>query len=319
MQLDGPGSDNIEDRRDESGGGGFGSGGFPVSMGGGGGGGGGVFTGGLGLVAVVVLALVFGVDPSQLLGGLTGGQPADEDSAQTLPSVPPARNSRQASTSPSNQDPAVQFVSKVLGSTERVWSDLFGTNYNARYVDPKLVLYRGATRTACGQGEAAMGPFYCPADRRVYLDLGFFDEMARRFHAPGQFPQAYVIAHEVGHHVQNLLGISDKVAQARTRMSKRDGNAMSVRVELQADCFAGVWAHHANQAQGGTMIGASDVEQALAAATAIGDDRLQKQAQGYVVPDSFTHGSSAQRVRWFKRGLESGNMKDCDTFRAQQL
>jgi predicted metalloprotease len=319
MQLDGPGSDNIEDRRDESGGGGFGGGGFPVSMGGGGGGGGGVFTGGLGLVAVVVLALVFGVDPSQLLGGLTGGQPTDEDSAQTLPSAPPARNSRQASTSPSNQDPAVQFVSKVLGSTERVWSDLFGANYNARYVDPKLVLYRGATRTACGQGEAAMGPFYCPADRRVYLDLGFFDEMAQRFHAPGQFPQAYVIAHEVGHHVQNLLGISDKVAQARTRMSKRDGNAMSVRVELQADCFAGVWAHHANQAQGGTMIGASDVEQALAAATAIGDDRLQKQAQGYVVPDSFTHGSSAQRVRWFKRGLESGNMKDCDTFRAQQL
>jgi len=318
MQLDGPGSDNIEDRRDESGGGGFGGGGFPVSMGGGGGGGG-VFTGGLGLVAVVVLALVFGVDPSQLLGGLSGGQPTDEDSARTLPSAPAARNSRQASTSTSSQDPQVQFVSRVLGSTERVWSDLFGTNYNTRYVDPKLVLYRGATRTACGQGEAAMGPFYCPADQRVYLDLGFFDEMAQRFHAPGQFPQAYVIAHEVGHHVQNLLGISDKVAQARPRMSKRDGNAMSVRVELQADCFAGVWAHHANQAQGGTMIGEADVEQALAAATAIGDDRLQKQAQGYVVPDSFTHGSSAQRVRWFKRGLESGNMKDCDTFRAQQL
>jgi predicted metalloprotease len=213
----------------------------------------------------------------------------------------------------------VQFVSKVLGSTERVWTDLFRTNYNTRYVDPKLVLYRGSTRTACGQGEAAMGPFYCPADRRVYLDLGFFDEMARRFHAPGQFPEAYVIAHEVGHHVQNLLGISDKTTQMRARMSKRDGNALSVRIELQADCFAGVWANHANQAQGGTMIDENDVEQALAAATAIGDDRLQKQAQGYVVPDSFTHGSSAQRVRWFKRGLESGDMKKCDTFRAQQL
>ena len=316
MQLDGPGSDNIEDRRSDSGGG-FGGGGFPVSMGGGGGGG--VFTGGFGLVAVVVLALIFGVDPSALLGGMTGGQPSDEDSARTLPTTPAARSSRQASTSPSSQDPQAQFVSKVLGSTERVWTDLFRTNYNARYVDPKLVLYRGATQTACGQGQAAMGPFYCPADQRVYLDLGFFDEMARRFHAPGQFPQAYVISHEIGHHVQNLLGISDKASQMRARMSKRDGNAMSVRVELQADCFAGVWANHADQAQGGKMIDEGDVDQALAAATAIGDDRLQKQAQGYVVPDSFTHGSSAQRVRWFKRGLESGDMKTCDTFRAQQL
>jgi predicted metalloprotease len=307
MQLDGPGSDNIEDRRSD--GGGFGGGGFPVSMGGGGGGG--VFTGGFGLVAVVVLALVFGVDPGEILGGMTGGE-----TTQTAPPAP-ARSTRQASTS--TQDPQVQFVSKVLGSTERVWTDLFRTNYNARYVDPKLVLYRGSTRTACGQGEAAMGPFYCPADRRVYLDLGFFDEMARRFHAPGQFPEAYVIAHEVGHHVQNLLGISDKTTQMRARMSKRDGNALSVRIELQADCFAGVWANHANQSQGGTMIDENDVEQALAAATAIGDDRLQKQAQGYVVPDSFTHGSSAQRVRWFKRGLESGDMKKCDTFRAQQL
>jgi predicted metalloprotease len=277
----------------------------------GGGGGGGVFTGGFGLVAVVVLALVFGVDPGEILGGMTSGE-----TTQTAPPAP-ARSTRQASTS--TQDPQVQFVSKVLGSTERVWTDLFRTNYNTRYVDPKLVLYRGSTRTACGQGEAAMGPFYCPADRRVYLDLGFFDEMARRFHAPGQFPEAYVIAHEVGHHVQNLLGISDKTTQMRARMSKRDGNALSVRIELQADCFAGVWANHANQAQGGTMIDENDVEQALAAATAIGDDRLQKQAQGYVVPDSFTHGSSAQRVRWFKRGLESGDMKKCDTFRAQQL
>jgi predicted metalloprotease len=181
------------------------------------------------------------------------------------------------------------------------------------------VLYRDATQTACGAGQAAMGPFYCPADQRVYLDLSFFDEMAQRFHAPGQFPQAYVIAHEVGHHVQNLLGVSGKVEQMRQNMSKRDANAMSVRVELQADCLAGVWAYHANEQRGGKMISESDVDQAIAAATAIGDDRLQRQAQGRVVPDSFTHGTSAQRVRWFNKGLQSGDVKSCDTFRAQQL
>jgi hypothetical protein len=164
-----------------------------------------------------------------------------------------------------------------------------------------------------------MGPFYCPGDQRVYLDLSFFDEMAQRFRAPGQFPQAYVIAHEVGHHVQNLLGISGKVEQMRQKMSKRDANAMSVRVELQADCLAGVWAYHANQDRGGKMINENDVDQALAAATAIGDDRLQKQAQGRIVPDSFTHGTSAQRVRWFNRGLQGGEVKSCDTFRASQL
>jgi hypothetical protein len=182
-----------------------------------------------------------------------------------------------------------------------------------------LVLYRGATPTACGGGQAAMGPFYCPADQRVYLDLSFFDEMAQRFHAPGQFPQAYVIAHEIGHHVQNQLGITGKVDQMRERMSKRDANAMSVRVELQADCLAGVWAYHANQQRGGKMIDEEDVDQAIAAATAIGDDRLQRQTQGRVVPDSFTHGTSAQRVRWFNKGLQSGDIRSCDTFRAQQL
>jgi hypothetical protein len=188
-----------------------------------------------------------------------------------------------------------------------------------RYVDPKLVLYRDATRTACGTGQSAMGPFYCPADERVYLDLGFFDDLASRFHAPGQFPQAYVIAHEVGHHVQNQLGITGKVEQMRQSMSKRDANALSVRVELQADCFAGVWANRAEQKSGGKMIDDKDVDQALAAASAIGDDRLQKQAQGRVVPDSFTHGSSAQRTRWFRIGLDSGDPRKCDTFRAQQL
>src|SRR5262249_13656664 len=182
-----------------------------------------------------------------------------------------------------------------------VWTDLF-RQMGRRYVDPKLVLYRDATRTECGVGQSAMGPFYCPPDQRVYVDLSFFDDLARRFHSPGQFPQAYVIAHEVGHHVQNLLGITSKVDQLRQRMSRRDANAISVRVELQADCLAGVWAFHANQERGGKMIDEGDVDQALAAAAAIGDDMLQRQAQGKVVPDSFTHGSSQQRVRWFKRG-----------------
>jgi predicted metalloprotease len=206
----------------------------------------------------------------------------------------------------------------VLKSTEDVWTTAF-REMGRQYREPKLVLFRDATRTQCGVGQAAMGPFYCPADERVYLDLGFFDELASRFHAPGQFPQAYVIAHEVGHHVQNLLGITNKVEQMRQSMSKRDANALSVRVELQADCFAGVWANRADAERGGKMIDDRDVEQALAAASAIGDDRLQRQTQGRIVPDSFTHGSSAQRTRWFRTGLDSGDPKRCDTFRAQQL
>ncbi len=205
-----------------------------------------------------------------------------------------------------------------LGGEEDVWTAAF-REMGQQYREPKLVLFRDATRTQCGVGQAAMGPFYCPADERVYLDLGFFDELASRFHAPGQFPQAYVIAHEVGHHVQNLLGITGKVEQMRQSMSKRDANALSVRVELQADCFAGVWANRADQQRGGKMIDDRDVDQALAAASAIGDDRLQRQTQGRVVPDSFTHGSSAQRTRWFRSGLDSGDPRKCDTFRAQQL
>ena len=204
-------------------------------------------------------------------------------------------------------------------SPEVIWADQF-RKINRQYREPRLVLFDGQTNTACGMGQSAMGPFYCPPDQRVYLDLSFFDEMATRFRAPGQFPQAYVIAHEVGHHVQNLLGVSGKVQQMRQSMSKRDGNALSVRTELQADCYAGVWAYYANKERGGTAtITDKDIEQAVAAATAIGDDRLQRQAQGRVVPDSFTHGSSAQRVRWLKIGLESGDMRRCDTFSAQQL
>jgi predicted metalloprotease len=317
MELDNEGSSNIEDRRGEGGGfggggfggGGFGGGGFggqgiPIPLGGG------LFKGGFGLIAIVVIGLILGVNPLSLLGLDVGGGGSY---------VAPQSQPRSASRPSAGADAETQFVSRVLKSTENVWGQQFQA-MNRTYRQPRLVLYRDATQTACGAGQSAMGPFYCPGDQRVYLDLSFFDEMASRFHSPGQFPQAYVIAHEVGHHVQNLLGITGKVDQMRGSMSKRDANAMSVRVELQADCLAGVWAYHASKEHGGTgSFSEKDVEQAVAAATAIGDDRLQKQAQGRVVPDSFTHGSSAQRVRWLKTGMESGDVKSCDTFRAQQL
>jgi predicted metalloprotease len=310
MQMDGDESSNVEDRRGDGGyfgggGGGYGmGGGMPIPMGGGGG----LFKGGLGFVAFIVIALIFGADPFALLGGseTSSYAPAPTQTTRTAPRQQPAG------------DAETQFVSRVLKSTEDVWTSVF-RDLGRQYRDPKLVLYRDATRTECGVGQSAMGPFYCPADQRVYLDLAFFDDLARRFHSPGQFPQAYVIAHEVGHHVQNLLGISAKTEQMKERMSKRDANALSVRVELQADCFAGVWANRADAARGGKMIDDRDVEQALAAASAIGDDRLQRQAQGRVVPDSFTHGSSAQRMRWFRIGLDSGDLRKCDTFSAKQL
>jgi predicted metalloprotease len=308
MQMDGDESSNIEDRRD---GGGYSFGGGGAGFGGMGGGipvgGGGLFKGGLGFVAFIVIALIFGADPLALLTGLGSGG-SDEPPAST----------QSSRTAPPAGDAGTQFVSRVLKSTEDVWTLIF-SDLGRQYRDPKLVLYRNATRSECGVGQSAMGPFYCPADQKVYLDLAFFDDLARRFHAPGQFPQAYVIAHEGGHHVQNLLGVTGKVEQMQKRMSKRDANALSVRVELQADCFAGVWANKADQQHGCTMIDDKDVDQALAAASAIGDDRLQRQAQGRVVPDSFTHGSSAQRTRWFRIGLESGDPKKCDTFSAKQL
>ncbi|WP_417222555.1 neutral zinc metallopeptidase [Achromobacter spanius] len=255
---------------------------------------------GIGTIVLALVAMYFGVDPSVVLQMAEG---------------PPATQQAPATQPPAN-DPQARFVAKVLGETEDTWGAIFQKDLNRQYVAPKLVLFRGATPTACGTGQSAMGPFYCPGDSKVYIDLAFFDELQNQFKAPGDFAQAYVIAHEVGHHVQHLLGISDQVDQLRRR-NPAQANALSVRVELQADCFAGLWAQRANAAR--NILEGGDVEEALGAATAIGDDRLQKQAQGYAVPDSFTHGSSAQRVRWFKRGLESGNIKQCDTFGASTL
>jgi predicted metalloprotease len=210
-----------------------------------------------------------------------------------------------------------RFVAKVLGSTESTWQTVFSES-GRRYEEPKLVLFTGATPTACGTGQSAMGPFYCPSDQKVYIDLAFFRDLRERFHAPGEFAQAYVIAHEVGHHVQNLLGISDQVraAQQRSR-NPAAANALSVRQELQADCFAGIWGHRADSMQ--KILEPGETEQALTAASAIGDDRLQRQTQGRIVPESFTHGTSEQRVRWFKRGMESGDIRQCDTFNAASL
>ncbi|WP_070310571.1 neutral zinc metallopeptidase, partial [Janthinobacterium sp. HH107] len=217
---------------------------------------------------------------------------------------------------PPESDEMARFVKTVLADTEDTWGALFKAE-GGSYVKPKLVLYSGSTPTACGTGQSASGPFYCPGDQKVYLDLDFFNLMQQRFKVSGEFAEAYVIAHEVGHHVQNLMGLSEKVDNARRTASERQANAMSVRLELQADCFAGVWAFHANQDR--KILEQGDVEAALKAATAIGDDALQRQSQGHVVPDSFTHGTSEQRVRWFSKGIESGQIAQCNTFEARQL
>ncbi len=284
-------SENVEDRRGSDGGGGFSVGGRGIGLG--------------SIVIALVASAVFGVNPLQVLSLLSGGAPPQQTSqpSQQHPSVPA-------------NDPQTRFVKTTLGLTEDVWQDIF-RQAGGTYQDPTLVIFRGSTRTACGQGQTAMGPFYCPADQRVYIDLDFYDTLKNRLGAPGDFAQAYVIAHEVGHHVQNLLGTSDKVDAARRRMSDKQANALSVRLELQADCYAGVWAMHANQSK--QILETGDVEEALNAASQIGDDTLQQHAQGHVVPDSFTHGTSRQRVTWFKRGLESGDLRQCDTFRATEL
>ena len=260
---------------------------------------------GIGTVAIALIAMLMGADPSTVISLLTGGGQGAPQSVQ--------QSARQSTPV---DDEASRFVRRVLAKTEDTWGVIFKAS-GAQYREPTLVLFSGATRTACGVGETAMGPFYCPADEKVYIDLAFNRELATRFGAPGEFAQAYVIAHEVGHHVQNLLGIAAKVQEVRSRASARDANALSVRMELQADCFAGVWARTADEMK--AFLDRGDVDQALRAAAAIGDDRLQQQSGGRVVPDSFTHGTSEQRKRWFSRGFETGSVKACDTFSSRTL
>ena len=274
-------SDNFEDRRE----------------------GGTSFVGGRGIglgsiVIALVASVVFGVNPLTVLSVLDGGAPIATH--QSAPQSAPAN------------DEETRFVRKVLASTEDVWQNQF-QQHGAKYQYPTLVLFRGSTPTACGSGQAAMGPFYCPGDRKVYIDLGFYDILKTKLGSPGDFAQAYVIAHEVGHHVQNLTGISGKVDAMRGRVSEAQQNALSVRLELQADCYAGIWANQADEAK--HILEQGDIEEALNAASHIGDDALQKAAQGYVVPESFTHGTSQQRIAWFKRGYESGDLAACDTFK----
>ena len=253
---------------------------------------------GIGTIAIALVAMYFGVDPSVVLNMGQGLQQQTPVEAKPIP----------------QDDPMAKFVAKILASTEDTWGEIFQQS-GKQYTAPKLVLFSGSTPTSCGTGQAAMGPFYCPNDQKVYIDLAFYQEMKDRFHAPGDFAQAYVIAHEVGHHVQNLLGISAKVQKAREQArSDAESNAYSVRLELQADCYAGVWAKHADAKS--HILEQGDVEEALKAASAIGDDALQKQAQGYAVPDSFTHGTSEQRVHWFNQGLNTGNPTQCDTFKS---
>ncbi len=295
MRMDGEEeSSNVVDARGSSGGGGGG-----LSFGGGRG-------IGLGSIAIALVAgWVFGINPLTVLGLLSGGGGAPMTQSAPAPHAVPAG------------DAQAKFMSQVLHSTETVWTEVF-RGAGKTYEKPELILFRGSFPTACGQGDAAMGPFYCPGDHKVYLDMSFFNVMTQRLGAPGQFAQAYVVAHEVGHHVQNLLGISDKVDAVRQRGSEAQANAMSVRLELQADCFAGVWAKR-SQAVSTWRLEQGDIETALNAASQIGDDTLQRKSRGTVVPESFTHGTSAQRVGWFKRGFESGSPDQCGTFEARQL
>ncbi len=279
-------SENVEDRRGSGGGRGVGVGGLGIG----------------GVVIALIASYFFGIDPSAILGTLEGGPTQSRDAG---PAPKPPGTDEQA-----------VFVSRVLASTEDAWNQLFA-EAGKRYQPPKLVLFTGTYPTACGTGQAAAGPFYCPGDHKVYIDLRFYKLMRERFRASGDFAEAYVIAHEVGHHVQQQLGVTAQMEARRGRISKEAYNALSVRLELQADCFAGVWANRANRTK--PILEPGDVEEAVNAASAIGDDTLQKQTQGHAVPDSFTHGTSAQRVRWLRRGLETGDPNACDTFKATQL
>ncbi|MBB4843245.1 putative metalloprotease [Paucibacter oligotrophus] len=284
-------SDNVDDLR-EGGGGGGGRGGMGL-------GGGRIGLGGI--VIALLASWAFGINPMTVLGVLGGMDSGGQAPSQQAP--------HQPGTKP--QDAGGRFASIVLADTEDVWGRYFAARQQ-QYQPPRLALFRGREATACGMGEAAMGPFYCPADQRVYIDLAFYDTLRDRLGAPGDFAQAYVIAHEVGHHLQNLQGTTAKMDKARQRVSEKDYNALSVRLELQADCYAGVWAKLSQQGKGWLEQG--DIEEGLNAASQIGDDTLQRRSQGTVVPESFTHGSSEQRVRWFRRGLEAGELKACDTF-----
>jgi predicted metalloprotease len=288
-------SDNVEDRR------GGGGGGMGIPMG----------RGGLGMGTIIILGLVgwaLGIDPRILISGAEmasgGGAPQYQQSAPRGQQGAP-------------QDQMGRFAASILGNLEDVWKEVLPKQTGKQYQPPKMVLFSGATRSRCGAAQSAMGPFYCPLDQTVYLDLSFFQEMQRRFNAGGDFAYAYVIAHEVGHHVENQLGLLARVQQRQQEVDRTESNQLSVRVELMADCLAGVWANNSQQRYKALEEG--DVEQAMAAAEAIGDDRLQRQSQGYVVPDSFTHGSSAQRVRWFMTGFKGGQVQACDTFRASRL
>jgi uncharacterized protein len=292
-------SANIEDRRGMGTPAGMGMpGGFRIPGGRAGRAGG---MGGIGLIVIALIAIFLGVDPSFLFQGGMIQDPTYQES--------------QSPPSPA-QEELKEFMSVVLADTEETWHGLF-EQLERTYQEPTVVLFSGAVESACGFANAAVGPFYCPGDRKVYLDLSFFEELGDRFGAPGDFAQAYVLAHEVGHHVQTLLGISDQVRQVRATLSEADANALSVRQELQADCFAGIWAHHADRMR--QVLEPGDIEEGLGAASAVGDDRLQGQAQGYVVPESFTHGSSEQRMRWFETGYSEGVLGACDTFSADQL
>lgn len=277
------GSQNVEDRRGS---------GFARKAGG----------GGIGVIVLALVAMYFGVDPSIILnqgGSMLGG--SGTDAVQYQPTA--------------EEEELAGFVAVVLADTEDAWNKLF-ERMGRRYQEPKLVLFSGSVSSACGLGQAAMGPFYCPADQKAYIDLSFYRDLKSRYQAPGDFAQAYVIAHEIGHHVQNLLGISGKVQQAKQRLSKAEANALSVKLELQADCLSGVWAHDADRTR--QLLESGDIEEALNAASAIGDDRLQQQTRGYVIPETFTHGTSAQRVFWFKTGLKEGEIDACNTFDAKR-
>ena len=301
-------SDNIEDRRSGGfggGGGGFNRGGMPVLIGG----------GGLGTVAIIVVALLLGVDPSFLFQGGDPGPPQQQQQ-QGYPHGKPAPAPAGGQHAGGDDDAQRRFVARVLAPTEDAWGGMF-QQQGRQYEQPRLVLFSGGTQGGCGMAQSAMGPFYCPRDHQVYLDLSFFREMERKLGAPGEFARAYVIAHEVGHHVQNLLGIIPRVDAARRSQTEAQSNALSVRLELQADCFAGVWANVTDRQR--HFLEPGDIESGLNAAAAVGDDRLQQQSRGTVVPESFTHGSSAQRVRWFRQGYESGDVKRCDTFSAERL